>query len=71
MHFQALKSMQKRCRGAGEEYMRLVEQLDAMTMGEQQQGARAKRKSAVDKINAMMDKADGLQSRAEELMQNQ
>ena len=62
--------MQKRCRGAGEEYMRLVEQLDALGLEQHQAGARARRKAAVDRINAMMDKADGMQSNVEDMISN-
>ena len=68
-HEKALKALLKRCRGGTEEYMRLLEKMDAMQFEEHQSAARARRKSVVDKVNKCMDKNELLQEKIEGLIE--
>lgn len=66
-HEKAFKGLMKRCRSGTEEFMRLLEKLDAMRFEEHQSEAKSKRKTVVDRVNKWLDKNDSLQGKIEEL----
>jgi len=68
-HEKALKGLLKRCRSGTEEFMRLLEKLDAMRFDEHQSESKNKRKRVVDQVNKWLDKNDTLLTKIEEVFE--
>ena len=54
----SLKLLQKRVKGTNEELQKLLETLDGVSLNEDQQECRIKRKSVASKLNKVMDRND-------------
>ncbi len=67
-HAEALRGLNKRCKGCAEEWMRVLETLDGTQLEESQSMAKSKRKSLVNNTNANLDRADELVQRIEDLL---
>jgi hypothetical protein len=67
-HEKALKGLVKRCRTGTEEFMRLLERLDAMQFEERQTEARHRRKLVADRLNGWLDSTDEMQNKIEQML---
>jgi len=70
LHGEALKKIQKRLRGSSEELMRMMESLDSISLTEDQQECRTKRKAVIQRINRTMDRNDCLLHKVADLIKN-
>ena len=65
-HLEKLKSLLKRCKGCSENFMRSLEDLDALRFEEHQSVAKNKRKSVATEANRQLDHADDVIKRIEQ-----
>eukprot|EP00117_Sycon_ciliatum_P044793 scpid77333/ scgid3361/ BAG family molecular chaperone regulator 1; Bcl-2-associated athanogene 1 len=69
LHSQAVTKQTRTGAGIQEQLVKLLEQLDALVLEQDQAEARARRKAAVQHIQATLDSADSLQQQLAELKQ--
>ncbi|XP_056010175.1 BAG family molecular chaperone regulator 1-like isoform X2 [Ostrea edulis] len=64
----ALQKSRKRVAHTIEQYMKLLETLDSLSLDESNSGGRAKRKSLVNRIQNLLDRCDGLAKGIEDML---
>jgi len=70
LHAQALKTLEKRTKGSNDELMGMMETLDGISLTEEQQDCRSKRKSVIGRINKALDQDDRLLQKLSDLIKN-